>query len=136
MTERDEQRLQGVHPDLVRVVRAAVGNSDVDFIVTEGLRTLARQKELLAKGASRTLKSRHLTGHAVDLAVVIGGEVRWDWPLYTKLANSMRLAAITENVPIVWGGTWKLLNTSKPPFTLHKSFPDGPHFELLSSVYP
>lgn len=136
MTERDEQRLQGVHPDLVRVVRAAVGNSDVDFIVTEGLRTLARQKELLAKGASRTLKSRHLTGHAVDLAVVIGGEVRWDWPLYMKLANSMRLAAITENVPIVWGGTWKLLNTSKPPFTLHKSFPDGPHFELLSSTYP
>ena len=136
MTERDEQRLQGVHPDLVRVVRAAVGNSDVDFIVTEGLRTLARQKELLAKGASRTLKSRHLTGHAVDLAVVIGGEVRWDWPLYMKLANSMRLAAITENVPIVWGGTWKLLNTSKPPFTLHKSFPDEPHFELLSSTYP
>lgn len=136
MTERDEQRLQGVHPDLVRVVRAAVGNSDVDFIVTEGLRTLARQKELLAKGASRTLKSRHLTGHAVDLAVVIGGEVRWDWPLYMKLANSMRVAAITENVPIVWGGTWKLLNTSKPPFTLHKSFPDGPHFELLSSTYP
>lgn len=136
MTERDEQRLQGVHPDLVRVVCAAVGNSDVDFIVTEGLRTLARQKELLAKGASRTLKSRHLTGHAVDLAVVIGGEVRWDWPLYMKLANSMRLAAITENVPIVWGGTWKLLNTGKPPFTLHKSFPDGPHFELLSSTYP
>lgn len=136
MTERDEQRLQGVHPDLVRVVRAAVGNSDVDFTVTDGLRTLARQKELVAKGASRTLKSRHLTGHAVDLAVVIGGEVRWDWPLYMKLANSMRLAAITENVPIVWGGTWKLLNTSKPPFTLHKSFPDGPHFELLSSTYP
>ena len=136
LSTRSIERLRGVHPDLIKVVKLAITLTEVDFGVTEGIRTRERQRELVAKGASKTMNSRHITGHAVDLAAYLGTEVRWDWPLYMKLANSMRLAAITENVPIVWGGTWKLLNTSKPPFTLHKSFPDGPHFELLSSTYP
>ena len=117
LTDRDRRRLAGVHPDLVRVIERAARDGAVQFIVTEGLRTEARQRELVAAGASRTMKSRHLTGHAVDLAVTVGGEVRWDWPLYTKLGAAVKAAAAAERVAIEWGGDWP-------------RFRDGPHFQL------
>ena len=120
---RGEARLLGVHRDLVRVVRTALELSTVDFTVTEGLRTLERQRALKAKGASRTLNSRHLTGHAVDLAAKVDGVIRWDWPLYAHLARAVKAAAVREGVPIVWGGDWKSLR-------------DGPHFELERKAYP
>jgi len=118
-----ESKLKGVHPDLVRVVRKAILITDLDFRVTEGVRTLARQKQLLAERATTTLRSRHLTGHAVDLAAMIGGTVRWDWPLYDRLADVMKEAAKQEGVPLEWGGDWK-------------SFKDGPHFQLPWDRYP
>jgi peptidoglycan L-alanyl-D-glutamate endopeptidase CwlK len=71
--QRSLSRLEGVHPDLVRVVKRAAAISDLDFTVLEGLRTLERQRKLRAEGASKTLNSRHLTGHAVDLAPLING---------------------------------------------------------------
>lgn len=76
LSSRSLARLDGVHPDLIRVVKRAIQITPVDFGITEGLRTKERQKELVAKGASRTLKSRHLTGHAVDVVAYIGSEVR------------------------------------------------------------
>lgn len=126
---RDRQRLQGVHPDLVRVVERA--RATASFVVTEGLRTRERQQHLVAIGASQTMNSRHLTGHAVDLAywlddgdgVPENGEIRWDWPLYEQLARAMKAAAQDLGVPIVWGGDWP-------------RFRDGPHFELDRKVYP
>jgi len=118
-----ELRLIGVHPDLVKVVRLAITRTEVDFSVTEGVRTLDKQKQLLAAHATTTLKSRHLTGHAVDLAAFVDGLIRWDWPLYFKIADAMKSAAVELKVPIEWGGDWK-------------SFPDGPHFQLPWSVYP
>lgn len=118
-----QTKLRGVHPDLVKVVKRAAELTEVDFVVTEGLRTLARQRQLLAKGASRTLRSRHLDGHAVDLAAKVGKEIRWDWPLYHKLAAAMKAAAKELKVPIEWGGDWK-------------SFKDGPHFQLPWKQYP
>jgi len=121
-----ESRLRGVHPDLVRVVRRCAADwtdPETGFIVTCGLRTLEEQKLLYKKGATRTLKSRHLTGHAVDLAASVQGQVRWDWPLYNKLAKAMKAAAKAEKVPIEWGGDWV-------------SFKDGPHFQLPVAKYP
>lgn len=121
-----EKRLRGVHPDLVRVVRRCAADwadPETGFIITQGLRTLEEQKVLKAKGASRTLRSRHLTGHAVDLAVSVQGQIRWDWPLYSKLAKAMKDAAKAEKVPLEWGGDWT-------------SFKDGPHFQLPWSKYP
>lgn len=115
---RSEKNLCGVHEDLVKVVRRAAEITEVDFIVTEGLRTKERQEQLVKAGASRTMNSKHLTGHAVDLAAVVGTEVRWDWPLYHKLAKAMKTAAEELKVPLQWGGDWK-------------SFKDGPHFELV-----
>jgi peptidoglycan L-alanyl-D-glutamate endopeptidase CwlK len=116
-------RLREVHPDLVKVVERAIELTPLDFTITEGRRTLARQKQLLAAGASRTLKSRHLTGHAIDFAVLVGGKVRWDWPLYPQVADAFKKAAKELNIPIVWGGDWTSLR-------------DGPHVELDRRQYP
>lgn len=123
LSERSHQRLQGVHPDLQRIVLLAAALTDTDFIITEGLRTVERQRQLVAKGASQTMNSRHITGHAVDLAATVDGEVRWDWPLYHRLATAMKEAARQLGIRMVWGGDWR-------------SFKDGPHFELDRHVYP
>ena len=120
---RSLQRLQGVHPDLVKVIHRAAALSPVEFRVIEGMRTLKRQRELVASGASKTMNSRHLTGHAVDLAPYVGGTIRWDWPLFYKLAPAVKQAASEVGVPIEWGGDWK-------------SFRDGPHFQLPFAGYP
>lgn len=120
---RSEQRLKGVHPALVEVVRRALELSQVDFVVVEGLRTLARQKELVKAGASQTMDSRHITGHAVDLAPYIAGQIRWDWPPFYKIAEAMKAAAADLRVPVDWGGDWT-------------SFKDGPHWQLNREMYP
>ena len=121
-SERSLKNLEGVHPDLVAVAHAALAKTSVDFVVTEGLRTLERQRQLIDKGVSLTMKSRHLTGHAIDVAAYDGG-VWWDWPLYEKIAAAFKSAAHELKVPIVWGGDWRV-------------FKDGPHFELDRKVYP
>jgi len=121
--QRSLSRLEGVHPDLVRVVKKAAALSDLDFTVLEGIRSVERQKQLVSQGASKTMNSRHITGHAVDLAPMIAGEVRWDWPLYHKLAKIIKSAAADEKVPLQWGGDWR-------------AFKDGPHWELPWKFYP
>ena len=93
LSTRSRRVLQGVHPDLVAVVEAAIGRTPVDFMVTEGLRSPDRQAALVRAGASRTLNSRHLTGHAVDVAAWVEGQVRWDWPLYPRIAEAFKAAA-------------------------------------------
>ncbi len=116
-------RLAGVHTDLARVAKRALELSEVDFGITEGRRTLVKQKEYFAAGATTTMNSRHLTGHAIDVVAYVNGKVRWDWPLYHKIAAAMKQAAQELNVPIEWGGDWK-------------KFKDGPHFQLPWKVYP
>jgi peptidoglycan L-alanyl-D-glutamate endopeptidase CwlK len=120
---KSKWNLNGVHPDLVKVVELAITISKVDFTVLEGLRTEKRQKELMLNGASKTMKSRHLTGHAVDLGALINGKVAWDWPLYHKVAEAMKLASKQLGIPIEWGGDWR-------------TFKDGPHFQLPFKEYP
>ena len=120
---RSLQRLEGIHEDLVSVVKRAITMSPHDFTVLEGLRTKERQQKLVDSGASTTMNSRHITGHAVDLGVVIDGEVRWDWPLYHILAGSMKQAAEDLGLLIEAGASWK-------------TFPDGPHFQLPHKEYP
>lgn len=123
LSQKSKDRLSGVHPDLVKVVNRAIQISEVDFAVLEGVRSKARQEQLVAAGASQTMNSRHLTGHAVDLGAMVGGTVRWDWPLYFKVADAVKKAAAELNVPIEWGGDWK-------------KFKDGPHFQLPYKEYP
>lgn len=114
-------RLEGVHPDLVRVIHRAIEITPVDFSVVEGLRTKERQAELVAAGASKTMNSRHLTGHAVDIAPYVGGTIRWDWPLFYQLAPAVKKAATELGVKVEWGGDWA-------------TFKDGPHWQLPWSV--
>lgn len=122
LSARSRTRLTGVHPALTAVVERAIALTSVDFMVTEGLRTPKRQAELVRAGASRTLNSRHLTGHAVDLAALVDGAVRWDWPLYPRIAGAMKAAAAERGVALIWGGDWRMR--------------DGPHFELDRRVFP
>jgi peptidoglycan L-alanyl-D-glutamate endopeptidase CwlK len=120
---RSKSRLKGVHPDLVKVVERAIQVSDVDFTVLEGLRSIDRQRTLVSAGASNTLNSRHLTGHAVDLGAWVDNEVRWGWPLYARINAAMQQAAKELAVPIEWGGGWR-------------TFKDGPHYQLPWKEYP
>jgi hypothetical protein len=123
LTARCGQRLAGVHPDLVRVVERAARDG-TKFRVIEGLRTMDRQAELVRAGKSQTMRSRHLTGHAVDLAALDeAGRVTWARPAYEALASQVKAAAAAEGVPVEWGGDWR-------------SFFDGPHFQLPWASYP
>lgn len=136
--------LEGVDPKLVRVVHEALRVSEQDFAVLEGLRTITRQRELLKKGATQTLESKHLKGLAVDLVPVVNGQISWDWKYYYNIARAMKQAAESLNVRIRWGGAWAVLNGAKEtPEQLvaeyvalkrkqgKKAFTDGPHFELF-----
>lgn len=123
LSKKSLDRLSGVHHDLVEVVKRAIEITEVDFTVLEGVRSKTRQEQLVKAGASQTMRSRHLTGHAVDLGAYVGGQVRWDWPLYYKIADAVKKAAAELNVPIEWGGDWK-------------TFKDGPHFQLPFKEYP
>lgn len=121
---RSKKNLRGIHPDLRRVIDRALQESPLDFIVIEGLRTERRQQQLFASGASQTMNSRHLTGHAVDL-LPIGpdGKAAFDWPLYHQLGPAVKKSATAEGVHVEWGGDWQ-------------SFKDGPHFQLSRDSYP
>ena len=123
LSKRSLDNLAFVHADLVRVVKRAIEITDIDFVVIEGWRTEVKQRKLVESGASMTMNSRHLTGHAVDLAAWVGGQVRWDWPLYAQIADAMLSASRELGVPIVWGGHWK-------------TFKDGPHWQLSWKKYP
>lgn len=91
--------------------------TEIDFGITEGLRTKERQKQLVAEGKSQTMNSRHLTGDAVDVVAYVGSLVSWEWALYEKIAQAFKQAAVELNTPVEWGGDWDTLK-------------DGPHFQL------
>ncbi|WP_189371446.1 M15 family metallopeptidase [Achromobacter spanius] len=123
LSERSLGRLAGVHPDLVAVVKLAIQRTPVDFLVVEGVRTVAQQRENVAKGASQTMNSYHLAqadglGHAVDLAPLVDGAIPWnDWAKFKDLADVVKACAAELGVPVEWGGDWK-------------TFKDGPHFQI------
>ena len=148
LSARCELRLAGVHEDLIRVVRNAAAGGAL-FRVEEGLRTVERQRQLVAKGASQTMASRHITGHAVDLLPLVDGQPTFDWKYYFPLADAFRAASIAEGVPVVWGGAWGQLMSdyanakagqaayvARMKEQGRKPFLDGPHFELFRARYP
>lgn len=147
--KRSKRELEGVHPDLLRVVNTALELSDIDFMVTDGLRTVSEQAQLVAKGVSKTMNSKHLRqdetgyGHAVDLVGLLSGKARWEWPVVYKIAEVMRQAAEIQDVNIRWGGCWATITDSvgsmedlvkdykkRKKKKGKKPFLDGPHFEL------
>ena len=147
---RSKMNLIGVHPDLKKIVEYAISVSEVDFTVIEGRRGQARQKELLDSGKSTTLNSRHLTGHAVDIAPYVKGSIVWDLALCAKVAEAIRHASKEFGAPITWGGAWdiELQNISNYPYDAifdyisrrnklaKRAFIDAVHFELPWDAYP
>lgn len=115
-------KLIGVHPDLIRVVKDAILHTPVDITILEGKRKLTRQRILFARGASGTMNSRHLTGHAVDLGAWVDDQVDWSWPLYVQISKTMKQSAARLGIPIEWGGDWVTLK-------------DGPHYQLPWALY-
>lgn len=122
-TLRNTQALAGVMSELTAVMMAAAEELDFDLWVVEGLRTKETQAKYVKRGSSKTMNSRHLTGHAVDVAPYIDGKISWEWPLYNKIAPVIKKAAKARGVKITWGGDWK-------------QFKDGPHWELDWKTYP
>ena len=120
---KSSEKLAQVHPDLQRVFNEAIKNSPLDFSITEGLRTKERQKELFSAGKSQTMNSRHLTGKAVDIAVLVDGKITWDLKYYRIVTDHIKQAAKELNIPITCGIDWT-------------SFVDGVHIELNRSKYP
>lgn len=117
LSDKSIDKMKGVNPALIAVVKKAIELTTVDFGVTEGLRSIERQKELFKAGKSQTMKSRHIVGEAVDLVAYVNGKVDWSWKYYEQIAVAMKQAAKELEVPIEWGGDWV-------------SFKDGVHFQL------
>ena len=139
-------RLEGVNPKLVKVVTTAITISKIDFGVICGLRTIEEQRELVAKGASQTMKSKHLEGNAVDLMAYIGGRGSWEMNLYDDIADAMKIAADEHNIQIRWGAAWHINDLREWDSSMQdamneyidlrrsqgrRPFIDGPHFELM-----
>ena len=120
LSQRSMQNLSGVHPDLVAVVKRAIEITEQDFSVIEGIRNIDRQRKLVAQGKSQTMNSRHLTGHAVDLAPY---PLSWDWEYFWPIVEAMQTAADELSVDLTSGAYWE-------------NFPDGPHHELSWEAYP
>lgn len=147
LSKRSLARLEGVDERMVRVVQTAITLSSVDFGVIQGLRTIEEQRQLVAKGASQTMKSKHLDGLAVDVMAYIGSRGSWEMSLYDNIADAFKLAAIEEDVAIRWGAAWQISDIREWDGTMQdamdnyidlrrsqgrRPFIDGPHFEIGS----
>jgi peptidoglycan L-alanyl-D-glutamate endopeptidase CwlK len=146
LSSRSIDRLNGVDAGLITVVNAAIDMTKVDFGVTCGMRTVAEQEALVAKGASQTMKSKHLEGRAVDLVAYVGPNVTWALNMYDEIADAMADAARIHGVAIKWGAAWSVGDISKYSGSMEdamneyvdlrrsqgrRPFIDAPHFEMM-----
>lgn len=118
LNDKSMARLKGVDTRLVAVIGAAALSCPLEFQVTEGVRSLARQQMLFDAGKSRTLQSKHLFGHAVDIHVLVNGVANWDFKNYAVVNEHVQKAAAHFGVSVKWGGNFP-------------TFKDGPHFEIV-----
>lgn len=145
LSQTSLSRLEGVKPELVAVVKRAIEITEVDFGVTQGLRTLEQQEEYVRIGKSQTMKSKHLTGDAVDVVVYIGSNISWELNLYDNVADAFAQAGRDLGVKLRWGAAWNVSDITKWNSTMEdammhyidtrraqgrRPFIDGPHFEL------
>jgi len=145
LSNRSLSQLEGVNPDLVRVCKTAITLTKIDFGITQGLRTEEQQRELLRLGATTTMRSKHLTGDAVDVVAYIGSRISWEHDLYCEIAEAFREAAQEEQVKIRWGGAWTVSDIAQYSGSMRQAqheyvearreegrrpFIDGPHFEI------
>jgi peptidoglycan LD-endopeptidase CwlK len=142
---KSKAKLEGVNTKLVRVVERAITLSKQDFSVIEGLRSVERQKQLVAAKKSQTMASKHIIGEAVDLAAYVDGTIEWQLHLFDEIADAMKQAAIIEGVALRWGAAWNISDIRKWDGDMESAmmsyvdlrrsqgrrpFIDAPHFEL------
>jgi peptidoglycan L-alanyl-D-glutamate endopeptidase CwlK len=147
LSQRSLDKLEGVDERLVAVVKHAITATKIDFGVIQGMRTIEMQKELVAKGASQTMKSKHLEGNAVDLMAYIGGRGSWELNVYDDLADAMKEGANAVGCKVRWGAAWHIDDIGSWDGTMEEAmnayidlrrsqgrrpFIDGPHFELMT----
>ena len=145
LSQKSLDKLVGIDPKLAQVVKLAIDYTKVDFGVTEGLRTIEKQREYFEAGKSQTMSSKHIDGKAVDLVAYVGGTVCWELNVYDDLADAMKAAAIELAVPMRWGAAWNIPDIRAWRGTMEEAmnyyiderrkqnkrpFIDGPHFEL------
>lgn len=145
LSKRSLAKLEGVDSKLVNVVKTAIGITNIDFGVIQGLRTIEEQRELVAKGASQTMKSKHLDGLAVDLMAYVAGRGSWELSVYDDIADAMKIAAMEHDVSVRWGAAWQINDIREWDGTMQdamdayidlrrsqgrRPFIDAPHFEL------
>tara|TARA_B100000242_G_scaffold294352_1_gene276658 strand:+ start:2921 stop:3379 length:459 start_codon:yes stop_codon:yes gene_type:complete len=146
LSSRSLSKLEGVDSKLIEVVKYAIQVTDIDFGVICGLRTEEEQRALVDKGASQTMKSKHLLGHAVDLMAYVDGRGCWEINVYDEVADAMRRSASINDVAIRWGGAWTVPDIREWQGTMveamdsyidtrrsegRRPFIDAPHFELM-----
>ena len=146
LSDRSLSKLQGVDEQLVATVKLAILNTKIDFGVICGLRTIEEQRVLVEKGASKTMRSKHLDGKAVDLMAYIGSRGSWELNLYDDIADAMKQAATETGAVLRWGAAWHVPDIRKYDGTMEdamngyvdlrrsqgkRPFIDGPHFEIV-----
>ena len=147
LSKRSLDKLEGVDERLVQVVLTAINLTEVDFGVIEGVRSIARQKELVNSGASQTMKSKHIEGKAIDLIAYVGTRISWELSLYDDIAEAMKESSRENGLAVRWGGSWSVPDIRFWNGTMEramnsyidscrslgkKPFIDGPHFEISS----
>jgi peptidoglycan LD-endopeptidase CwlK len=146
LSQRSLDKLQGVDEQLVATVKLAISLTKTDFGVICGLRTIEEQRALVAKGASKTMRSKHLEGKAVDLMAYVGSRGSWELNLYDDLADAMKAAAKETGAVVRWGAAWHIPDIRQWNGSMEdamnayvdlrrsegkRPFIDGPHFELV-----
>jgi len=146
LSTRSLDKLDGVDPELVSVVKRAIALTKIDFGVVYGMRTEEEQEKLFAAGKSQTMKSKHLVGRAVDLMAYVDGKGCWELNVYDDLCDAMKAAAEEQGIAIKWGAAWSEGDICTYPGTAEdammkyidlrrsqsrRPFIDGPHFELM-----
>lgn len=114
-----EAKLAGVDPRLAALMRAVEAKHPDAFEITEGPRDVETQRKYVAQGKSQTMNSKHLTGNAVDIALLgPDGKPNWDFEAYRPIADTAKATAAAMGIPdFIWGGDWKTLK-------------DGVHFQV------
>jgi hypothetical protein len=145
LSNRSLERLEGVNPPLAEVVEKAITLTNIDFGVTCGLRTMEEQQALVDKGASQTMKSKHLEGNAVDVVAYIGSRITWELNVYDDIADAFKAAAQDIGLGIRWGAAWHIPDIREWDQSMEaamnsyvdlrrsegrRPFIDAPHFEI------
>jgi peptidoglycan LD-endopeptidase CwlK len=145
LSQRSLDKLEGVDEQLVATVKLAIAVAKIDFGVICGLRTMEEQRVLVDKGASKTMRSKHLEGKAVDLMAYIGSRGSWELNLYDDIADAMQEAAVETGAVLRWGAAWHIPDIRQWNGTMENAmnayvdlrrsegkrpFIDGPHFEI------